>query len=190
MTVLVKDPRATFIHIPKTGGVSISQWLTRNVKGEYLLDKQHGGKHADQTRIAKFLKLKQQPMGYTFCVVRNPWDRVVSAYHYYLRRKAIDKNISFEDFLRGQWNKSKGNIWGCATKQMHEYYYDVDVILRFENLNEDFKVIQEFFGRDQSLSKNNTSNHKDFRTYYTPEMVDIVAKKHAKDIQLYNYSFE
>lgn len=190
MTVLVNEPRATFIHIPKTGGVSISRWLTANARGSYLLDKQHGGKHADQKRIAKYMKIKQMDMGYTFCVVRNPWDRLVSAYHYYIREDAIPRSLTFEQFVRGEWPDKKGNEWGCATKQMWQYGYKIDSVLRFENLEEDFKTIQDFFQINKPLHKYNKSQHRDYRTYYTSELVDIVAEKHATDIRVFQYTFE
>ena len=189
MTVIVPKPAATFIHIPKTGGVSISRWLTANANGSYLLEKSHGGKHADQKRIARYLKQKDVDMGYTFCVVRNPWDRLVSAYHYYRRLKKMD--VSFERFIHGEWKSSnKSNQWGCAEKQMHSYFYDIDCVLRFESLNDDFKTIQQLFKCNKQLAKHNKSNHNDFREYYTPELVDIVATRHAKDIAMFDYSFE
>ena len=74
--MLITKPTGTFIHIPKNAGVAISQWLTHNVQGSYLFQQQHGGKHAAQKRIKKWMDAdqRQMDMGFTFCVVRNPWD--------------------------------------------------------------------------------------------------------------------
>lgn len=190
MTIIVNKPQATFIHIPKTGGVSISRWLVSNASGSHL-SKGHGGKHAEQRQIQKYMDQKNIDMGFTFCVVRNPWDRLVSAYHYYNGKSKKHKiDVSFEKFVYGEWKNAKCNPWGCATKPMHVYYDDIDYILRFENLNGDFKKIQEFFGKSVPLQKHNSSQHKDFRSYYDSQMVDYVAQECAKDIELYGYTFE
>ena len=57
MTVITTQPVGTFIHIPKNAGVAISQWLTHNVHGSYLFQQQHGGKHAKQKRIKKWMEI-------------------------------------------------------------------------------------------------------------------------------------
>ena len=62
-----------FIHINKTGGSSIKQAL--------------GAKFQHKTAMEKIeeLGLKVWQRKFTFAVVRNPWDRVVSQYHYRTR---------------------------------------------------------------------------------------------------------
>ena len=188
MTVTTSNPQATFIHIPKNAGTSITHWLISYTNTSQPMEKVHGGKHADQYRVEKFLRQRNQTLGFTFCVVRNPWDRLVSTYHYYIKRGQINpKKLSFDDFIKGKWKE--GNKWGCSRKQQHQYYYDMDIILRYENLEEDFKQIQDFYGIKKDLGTKNTSKHKDYKSYYNQERIDIVAEHCKKDIKIFNYDF-
>lgn len=198
MTVIVREPATTFIHIPKNAGVAISNWLIEYVHGSWLLKENHGGKHADQTRIQRYCNADQRQldMGYVFCVVRNPWDRVVSAYHYYVKQYYItegrlgfsDQDVSWEQFISKEWGN--GTL-GCVNKQQVDYYTKVDHIIRYENLTRDFLAIQSRFNFWKPLPTFNKSFHKDYKTYYTnPQWVDDVAKHYHKDIKTFGYSFE
>ena len=198
MTVLVKDPATTFIHIPKNAGVAISNWLIGNVHGSYLLSKQHGGKHAKQDRIEKYCKSDQNQidMGYTFCVVRNPWERVVSAYHYYVKQYKTtngrlgfcDEEVSWDDFIHREW---KDGTWGCVNSPQVTYFKKVDYIIRYENLVKDFITVQNRFNFHKPLYRFNKSEHRDYRFYFAdPKLVDEVAKHYHKDIERFGYSFE
>ena len=198
MTVVITKPTGTFIHIPKNAGVAISQWLTHNVQGSYLFQQQHGGKHAAQKLIKKWMDAdqRQMDMGFTFCVVRNPWDRVVSAYHYYVRRHqtsdgkyGIDPlKTSWEEFANREWEHGK---WGCVHKPQTTYFDKVDCILRFENLDKDFLQIQDMYNCWRPLFPANQSKHKDYRKYYTnPRWIDDVAEHFKADIKEFGYSFE
>jgi len=196
MTVLVNDPQVTFIHIPKNAGVAISQWLINHVNGSYFLKQQHGGKHANQTRIKRFADKKDIKLGYTFCCVRNPWDRVVSAYHYYLKQYDVTDgrlgfsadDVTWEQFINREW---RDQSWGCVNKQQISYYTNVDTILKFENLVKDFYKIQKKFDVYKPLFQANQSYHQDYKHYYTnPRWIDEVALHYKDDILQFNYSFE
>ena len=198
MTVIMTKPTGTFIHIPKTAGVAVSQWLKDNANGSWLLEHQHGGKHAPQKRIKKWMdaEQRQMDMGFTFCVVRNPWDRVVSAYHYYVRRHQTSNGktgidplkTTWEEFANREWEHGK---WGCVHKPQTTYFDKVDCILRFENLNRDFLQIQNMYNCWRPLFPANMSMHKDYRKYYTnPRWIDDVAEHFKADIKEFGYSFE
>ena len=80
-----------FLHVHKTGGTSIKR---------YLLDL--GPKSVSHSRVKDIVK----EIGYekfkqykTFVVVRNPYDRVVSAYYYMKNTNRMPSNISFSKFV-------------------------------------------------------------------------------------------
>ena len=105
--------KVLFVHIPKTGGTSISQWLDApscgHPKLETLLEKTEG------TPI-------------TFTVVRNPWDRAVSAYAYLFNRSEKDPDFqqytdkgtpSFDDFIKNHELIKADHMWfNGATPQI------------------------------------------------------------------------
>lgn len=184
MTIMTNKPKTTFIHIPKTGGTSISQWLITQANGKWMFEKTHGGKHAT---ISLIRKLHPHDLGYTFVSIRNPWDRLVSGYHYYRKRKKL-QDVTFEQFIHRK-------DWHSLNKAQAEYFElkDVQAIIRVENMNEDFKQVQEFLNRrNRSLTRENRSTRdNDYRQYYiNNEMIETVARRHAADIQRFGYKFE
>ena len=64
--------RCIFFHIPKTAGLSLSAALFGN-RGLGHIDVRTARILFGERRFSSFFK---------FCFVRNPWDRLVSAYHY------------------------------------------------------------------------------------------------------------
>lgn len=176
----------TFVHIPKNGGSSVVEWLIENFETE---TKQG---HPSLTMMREWWDIKR-----TFAIVRNPWSRIVSSY-FYLKQYGFywkDNNInSIEEFP--SWNdfvmkldydtKSWNNI---TTNQVEWIDGGVDYILRMENLNEEFKLIQDLLNCHVPLLTLNTSDHDDYRKYYTDDQIKHVARVFEKDIDTFKYSF-
>jgi chondroitin 4-sulfotransferase 11 len=175
--------KVLFVHIPKTGGTSISQWL--------------GGPTSGHPKIETLLeKTKGNPV--TFTVVRNPWDRAVSAYTYLFKtskvsgfQQYIDKGTpSFDDFIKGLETVKVDHMWfNGATPQVEWIRPGVDIVLKFENLREDFKIIQKITGDFRPLPHLNGSRHGHYSEYFTPETRDIIAKIFHEDIERFGYEF-
>jgi len=180
MTIFVDNPRAIYIHIPKTGGNSIRSWMLSNVesakgmfKGSFMED------HAPYSYIQKRIK---EDHGLVFTVVRNPWARVVSAYHYH---KGLDRKgnlIDFSTFVKTDMRS--------ASRPQHMYVGKNTVILKLENIDEDFQQIQKYFNVWESLPVKNKSNHKHYTQYYNDETKEIVANKFKIDIIEYGYTYD
>ncbi len=87
MLISYEDPKLIFIHIQKTGGVSISDLLGRFVSTTI---QDRSCRHMSARRA---LKQVENPGDYfKFAFVRNPWDRLVSWYAMIdqARRKVAD----------------------------------------------------------------------------------------------------
>ena len=66
----------------------------------------------------------------------------------------------------------------------------VDFIGRFENIEEDFKIITDKLNIKRTLKKTNTSKRKeDYRAYYNQETKAKVGIIYKRDIELFNYEF-
>ena len=88
-----------FIHIPKTGGTSIKDCLIRNYPKENLFYTDFGY-HAPIGEYVKAIESNPdcKPMSeyVIFATVRNPWDRMVSLYHW------KTKGTTKEDYLENE----------------------------------------------------------------------------------------
>lgn len=183
MTVHVKDPRSTFIHIPKTGGTSILTWL----ESEFNIQSDHKVKHLTISQLYK----RYPVLGFSYAVVRNPWDRIISGYHYFANKGAPyvkDRRGEIMSFSKYLAADSYGKVMNpCQV----DYIVDDTKCLRFETLNEDFEEIKKFYGSTRELELLNTSNHVHYSHYYTKQwMIDKVADYYAADIKRFNFDFE
>ena len=174
-----------FIHIPKTAGVSVYRTLfDENSHGHcYLRDyyNYYGSYFVDRR--------------FKFCYVRNPYDRVISAY-YYLReggrgyeidlkyQKIINKSRNLEDFVVNFLTKSEVQEMEHFRLQTswiknHKNIIDIDYIGKYENLNEDFKVISTKLGirykkmKRINTSKSNSKNYKNMNENLRHIIYDI-----------------
>lgn len=183
MSIFIKDPRSCFIHIPKTGGESVNHWLSAHLNASFA----KGEKHAS---YKKMQSKHHKDLGFTFTIIRNPWDRIVSGYHYYKdnnkRILRLNQIESFSEFLRF------GKFGITLSKTQHSLIgNDIDLILNFENLAEEFYQIQDFYNVKNPLPYKNKSTHEHYSYYYTHQwMIDIVAKRYQEDIDCFNYEFE
>ncbi|MEZ8325724.1 sulfotransferase family 2 domain-containing protein [Vibrio cyclitrophicus] len=187
--------RCIFVHIPKTAGTSMQ---------ESLFNYSHTG-HCkwDVYKAENSQKFKDY---YKFAFVRNPFDRLVSAY-FYLRNggrnegdkawsdKVLINYPTFEDFVMNWLNDYNINTWNHFAPQS-DYIFDkknnqqVDFIGKFENINEDFKLVARDLGLDSELSKVNKSDRTDYQDYYNESMIKVVEKVYARDLDLLGYKYE
>jgi len=191
--------KCLFIHIPKSGGISILHSLFKNKgNGHYPLKwyKDAYPKH----RLNSF---------YTFTFVRNPWARLYSAY-IFLKKGGLNNNDrdfferelsnykNFEDFVY-KWLTPQNIYKYVHFVPQFEYLVNengelaIDFIGRTENIEEDFaKVITKIAPKkSMTLIKLNqsTKHTTSYQKEYTPKMIEIVASVYARDIKLFNYTF-
>lgn len=147
---------------------------------------------------------------YTFCIVRNPFDRLVSwfSYHKFNVGKKRDtklnkhyKNSTFKKWIQNgcilpsSWTMERDkynpnplhqHLWVCD----NEDNVLVNFVGRYETLKKDYEIIKNKININKSLSQVNISKHKDYKKYYDKETIDIVNEKFNKDLKIFNYKFD
>lgn len=127
-----------------------------------------------------------------FTFVRNPWDLVVSRYHWNMRDNPNDCNIlNFQ-----KWVKS-GNIF--QDDRLSLYYRDssgnviTDYIGKYETLELDLELITDLLKLPKlqlELLKKTTYKKHDYVDYYDPECKKIVENIFKEDINFFQYEFK
>ena len=188
-----------FIHIPKCAGVAVSQSLFA----------ERTSTHATIQDYLRVFSEEEFNSLFKFTFVRNPWDRLVSAY-VFLKQGGVnegdrlwsERHLSrfddFEHFIKS-WVK-KGNIENslhfkpqgrflCRPRSLRPL---VDFIGHFENLPNDFAAVAERLGISASLAKVNMTPNKrdDYRSYYTDTTTNIVSEVYRDDIEAFGYDFD
>ncbi|EFO9214487.1 sulfotransferase family protein, partial [Campylobacter lari] len=191
--------KCIFIHVPKVAGSSIERviyqtdrWLVGHVKASDYVK-------LDRDRFENY---------FSFGFVRNPYDRVVSAYHY-LKNDSPDpldikwgklniRDLEFKEFvLKLQDEDFKQKI---LTKNHFSFQYEylcdenmnvlVDFVGRFEQLNSDFKKILNILNRKDSLIHVNKSKRCNYKDYYNCETYKIIREIYKNDFEIFDYDLE
>jgi hypothetical protein len=192
--------KCIFIHIPKTAGISISKTLFGNLSGSHWGITHYTGVFGKRT-IDEYFK---------FAFVRNPWDRLYSAYNF-LKNGGITENDtrftkenlsgvnSFEEFILEWLNEGSLIVYWhfvpqhyFITSKKNRDKILVDFVGKFENIEEDFqKVCRQLKLQNKHLLHINDNGRPggSYRNAYTQKMIDKVADLYKKDIDLFNYSF-
>lgn len=179
-----------FIHINKCGGSSI----------DHALSGKFGG-HSSTIYYKKKFPYHFNEY-FKFSIIRNPWDRMVSLYHFHKKQQwrkwTTTAPDSFEDFIKNYLNpgsttpKSGIPISTCC----YDWLYDkkgarlVDFIGRFENLEQDFhEACRRAKIKRRSLPHINQSDRKHYSIYYNNKTQDIVNKVFRKDVEFFKFKF-
>ncbi len=180
--------RFVFIHINKTGGSSIERALNLPLEHRTALQK------------IEELGRKEWDSRFTFAFVRNPWDKVVSHYHYRVRTnqtKLGENPIGFKEWVQLTYGEQDPVFYDNPVMFMPQANWVVDEIGqvavnfvgRFENLSRDFEYACQRLGRTVELPHVKASRHKPFTEYFDESTRQIVATWFAEDIENFGYEF-
>lgn len=189
--------KVTFIHIPKTAGTSITEWFrlicTYPPNGyemtKFCETREHWGINE--------LRKTQSDLGWTFAVVRNPWDYAVSLYHHLVQKMPIAypklqwlEDVTFDDWISDIDNYPKTFVEPYKLSSPQVSWIDETVyVLRYEYLERDFKVVQNVMGHHLPLPVRNVSSRTAYKDYYNDTTRKLVAKIFEEDIERFKCVF-
>ncbi|MGH8531666.1 MAG: sulfotransferase family 2 domain-containing protein [Gammaproteobacteria bacterium] len=193
------EHRCIFVHIPKCAGISISK---------SLFDSLAGGHKKIGTYTLIFNKREFETY-FKFTFIRNPWDRVASAFHFLKQggmnnsdwlwsEKNLSEYLNFDHFVKCWLNRK--NIqkkihfvpqykFVCGTES---HFPKVDFIGFYENIEEDFFYVKNRLGINANLieANKNQDRKRNYREYYTRATREIVENVYREDIEIFGYDFE
>jgi hypothetical protein len=202
---LVPEKKHVFLHIPKNGGTTLGEIL--GCYNPYAAEKTKRPSRSFVGHLTyqetKALFAPDEALSF-FCVVRNPWARVVSNYNYIKQTspgkhgvkglfKKLKKGMSFEDFLDDIVHSGQQKF-----KPQMDYMVDengvmvVDDVLRLEHYQEDLSAFLQKYGCEANIEakKHNTSKHKHYTEYFqSEEAIRLVAEYEAGVIEMFGYTF-
>jgi hypothetical protein len=208
------DKRALFVHVPKTGGVSVGVVFERccpDARSKTPGVRPPLGRHAPYERI---LRAEPQVRDYwSFAFVRNPWARMVSWW-------------SMIDDWNKAWGPASGRPLESATRMRGNELWraaaaysgfeefvmrgteelprvgrpqvdylrapdrEVDFVGRTERFAEDLEEVERRLGGTPTRTPHrNKSPHGSYRDYYTAATRDKVAEVYAADLEAFGYTF-
>lgn len=181
-----------FIHIPKAAGTSIGKSLFGTGRtGHYSLN--------DYYKVNK----KKARNYYKFTFVRNPYDRLVSAFFYLKQGGKNESDIefskenlsqidSFEDFVLNWLTDERLYSWIHFYPQV--YFTEcncssltIDFIGKLENIDKDVRTLSKMISQDIVIEHHNASSRKHYSEYFTEEMKEKVYDLYKEDFLAFDY---
>lgn len=130
-----------------------------------------------------------------FTFIRNPFDRVVSFYHF---SKPNNNNYNFNEFIQKKYIDDP-KIRKDKDIQLRPFIHkekirreDIDKLFfigRFENLTEDFNTLCSMIGIEVGLLHINKTNRKNYREYFDDRSRKIIEKWYKEDLEVFGYEF-
>lgn len=203
-----------FVHIPKTAGTSLALALEgRAMKDDIMMGDtpkakkrrrrlkgvQASGrlwKHSRLCDIEGLVSAADIQSFMTFTLVRNPWDRVVSYYHW-LREQSFDhaavalaKQLEFGDFvLHPQTAQSLGATpFGSYMRLGPDEV--PSLFIRIEDFAKDAQPLFDHLGFEIELPRVNCSDRQArYQEYYSPQTRQAIAEICQEDVARFGYEF-
>ncbi len=197
MSNINHELKSIFIHIPKCAGSSM----------EALPFWSKGSGHKT---LQQFSSVEGFPSYYKWCFVRNPWDRVVSAWDTCPEIKPITfprfVNTLYENRHKIQnlpcikWGIGLPHV-GLAVSRIHflpmlpvikvDGKMVMDFVGRFENIKNDWNKLTNHLGVKNELPHNNKRKSKPpYQGFYTKDLISKVGEIYKEDIDFFDYKFE
>lgn len=196
--VVCHKKKCIFVHIPKTAGTSIEQFLKDNGNNniEY-----HGVRDGRSMHHFTAMDLKKElPWHfndyYKFSIVRNPYDRLLSEYYWtpipHVGYKSGKTRAEFLDYVSYTVKNRLffQNIYNDHFMPQYMFLYGkkllVNHIFRFENMNLVVDFLKKKLQIENDLPNLNKSKLK--KEYWNDRQKERIYKIYKNDFILFGYS--
>jgi hypothetical protein len=198
--VLCHEKKCIFIHIPKTAGTSIEQFLKEKGKNniEYIgLRNNRSLQHLTAFELKRELGLIFKNY-YKFSIVRNPYDRLLSEYYWTPLNIGYKAGKTKADFITHVSNIVKNklylnNIYNDHFIPQYMFLYGnnnnflIDQVFKYENLDSTINFLKTKLNINDDLPFLNKLNDKIIKTNWNHRQKERIYKIYKKDFILLNY---
>lgn len=218
--IISRERGFIFVHAPKTGGTALAMALEEGAPASDLLigdtpealrrrhlqwprirDAGAAGrvwKHSTLADVEGLISRDDMARLLTFTLVRNPWDMLVSYYHWLQLQSfahpavGLSKALSFSDFIAhpmiaGSFRDAPAASYmrdGAGAEHC-------DLYIRLEHFAQDSQLLEAHLGRPLRMPRANASpRDRDWRVYYSDADAALVADICAQDIARFGYRFD
>ncbi|WP_406645335.1 sulfotransferase family 2 domain-containing protein [Aliisedimentitalea scapharcae] len=204
-----------FVHMPKTGGTALALALEARAKSDDIMlgdtpkarnrrrrvrDAPTAGrlwKHSTLSDIQGLVPDDVLRSLFAFTLVRNPWDRCVSYYHWLrvqsFQHAAVDlaRALDFEAFAsHPQTTQGFRKTPARAFMQHGDGSEQCACYIRLEHFAADAAPLFDHLGFTFDLPRVNASQREqDYRGYYSAKSRQAIAESCAEDIARFGYRF-
>jgi hypothetical protein len=210
--------KAIFIHVHKTGGTYLSYMLHKyyGFKNYYIRRPDHDQFCFNKKKSTKYINYENRVHGvlmyyktspyinkkmnmtpqkwdsyYKFCFIRNPYDKIISAWNHVNRY-----NIPFENYLNLKDTCNDVEYMHLFMPQIRNIINErglinINFIGKFENLEEDFQTVLKNIGFKNIVhevaKKMNARPHEHYTKYYNQIILDRVNVLLREDFERLDY---
>jgi len=213
--MIAKKEKVIFISVPKCAASTMNIILVKHNNIEFV--KRHW--HYSIESLSKFLNSEGENLAdyFKFCISRNPYDRLVSAfsynfdriknsedYHwdsyreqYLIMEQFIDPKSKIESFRKFipspefelMFNENKTPIHFRPQVDFVTIRGDLkmDYVGRFEDLDSTFKFLEKEINIKTTKVHKNRSNHEHYKNFYNKQCKDVAARLYHEDFVAFDY---
>ncbi len=189
------DYKCVFIHIPKTGGMSILKILNNlPPKGSLPIDRQLiAHKHSTATAMKQILGNEVWEDYFSFSFVRNPWDFMISHYNWLTQKaykfkyyhplvREIEK-MNFNDFVKYGHERINQQLHGSHFSQEDSLFNRLTQGKMFDWISEEDQIIVDYVGRFETLQEDwdNICDHIGINHQKLPHLNKTQRKQHYRE---------